>query len=149
MANKNYKRQYYARKFKKEGDSSISLKKAEFNAYLDEYANKNQLIDRLERGRYYTPAEMKHKLFEIRKEEENIIDEKLYNVTNTDLSDKLDTISSILGKYIKHSKKWLFIRNVGGLMIGFVSIGLFVYGKIRIDTLFDLLKLVGSSIGLS
>jgi len=134
MVNKNKcKRQYHANKVKKAATSLISSKKAEFNSYIDEYIderNKNNIS------------------FLKTKEEEYDISNKLENVTNNDLGAKIDTISSELSKYIKHSKKFRLIQIVFGIGLGLTSLGLFIYGKIKIDTFMDLLKVGLSTFGL-
>ena len=152
MVNKTkYKRQYHAKKSKKNIDDLIILEKADFNSHLEEYMNSNtesDVLNRIEKGIYFTAEEMRSKLFQKTKEDEKYIGNKLDKISNLDLADKLDGISTNLNKYIKHSKKWLILRIGGGISIGVISLGLFVYGKIKLDTLIELLKVIGSSIGL-
>ena len=120
------------------------------NKYKRQYhANKVTGIAKLKKGKYYTATEMRVKLFGEIKTDDEFIAKKLELVSNNDLGEKMDTISSELGKYIKHSKKWRVIQIVFGIGLGLTSLGLFVYGKIQIDTFFDLLKLMASSFGLA
>lgn len=121
MGNNKYKRQYYAKKFKKTKSGLINSKKAELNTLSS---------------------------FQEIKNDEDYIEKKLNEVTNMHLADKLDNLSLDLSKYIKYSKKWLLLRVIGGVSIAIISLGLFIYGKIKLETLIDLLKMIGSGLGL-